>query len=228
MQVKLISVTQGSGELGGKGAEAIISYAARVSNPANQGNFDTAEKLIRYMIMHQHWSPFEMAHMTLEITTSRAIAQQILRHRSFSFQEFSQRYAEALTTESYPARRQDSKNRQNSVDDLSAEDQEWFAEKQREVAAFGLLSYMQALRKGIAKECARFLLPLSTQTRLYMCGSARSWIHYIELRTTPGTQSEHRDIAEECKRIFSDNFTEVAKALSWRGGRVVDGASLEN
>lgn len=215
MQIKLISITQGSGELSGKTAEEIISYAARVSNPANQNHFETADKLIRYMIQNKHWSPFEMAHMTLEIDTSRAIAQQILRHRSFSFQEFSQRYAETFSVETYKARRQDLKNRQNSVDNLSVEDQRWFIQEQGKISLASQSSYQEALERGIAKECARFLLPLATRTTLYMCGSARSWIHYIELRTHADTQLEHREIAEACRVIFSQNFPYIAKALAW-------------
>jgi len=212
MQVKLISTTQGMNEMS---AEELIAYTARVSNLINQNNTETAPKLIKYLIKNKHWSPFEMAHMTLEISTSRAIAQQILRHRSFSFQEFSQRYAESSSFIVYPARRQDNKNRQNSIDDLSEEDKLWFINRQMEIHQHSNDLYRQALNKGIAKEQARFLLPLSTETKLYMCGSIRSWVHYLELRCDKGTQLEHQDIANQCKKIFIEQFPNIGKALEW-------------
>lgn len=206
MNVKLISITPD--------AEKTMGYVARVSNPANQENPDVA-KLLSYCIKHGHWSVFETATMTLEIETSRAIAAQILRHRSFCFQEFSQRYASPTEFELYDARRQDTKNRQNSVDDLSDEDRLWFNQIQKHVWVTAKYAYDRAIEKGIAKECARFLLPLSTQSRLYMTGNVRSWIHYIQLRTTQGTQKEHRDIALCCKQIFTEQLPTIAEAMEW-------------
>ena len=205
MSVKLISITPN--------AESIISYCARVSSP-HQDNPDY-EKLIKYLITHKHWSPFEMAHMTLEIETSRAIAQQILRHRSFSFQEFSQRYAEAVDHITYEARRQDVKNRQNSIDDMSQETKDWFKEIQEILWKDAKRYYDKAIQLGIAKEQARFILPLGTKTRLYMSGSLRSWIHYLEIRSGPETQKEHRDIALGARKLFIEQFPAVAKALGW-------------
>ncbi|WP_413288193.1 FAD-dependent thymidylate synthase [Bdellovibrio sp. HCB337] len=204
--VRLISITPN--------AEEIMAYCARVSNPVNQENPEIS-RLIAYCIKHGHWSIFEQANMVLEITTSRAISPQILRHRSFSFQEFSQRYAEVDGYIEYSARRQDQKNRQNSVDDLDADTQSWFAESQKEVWDLAFSKYKMALEKGIAKECARTLLPMGTSTRLYMNGTVRSWIHYIQLRSEIGTQLEHRMIAEACKEVFSQQLPVVAKALGW-------------
>ena len=205
MKVKLITVTPD--------AEKNIMYMARVSNPKNQESQNT--KLIDYCINNQHWSIFEMANMVVEIETSRAIAAQILRHRSFSFQEFSQRYAEASTTESYPARRQDSKNRQNSIDDMSEEDKDWFESAQEMVDLYTFDMYKEALNRGIAKEQARFLLPLSTTTKLYMNGTVRSWLHYLDLRCANGTQLEHKEIADSIKQIFIEQFPVIAKAKGW-------------
>jgi thymidylate synthase (FAD) len=196
-------------------AEAVMGYCARVSNPANQDNPDYA-KLLSYCIKNRHWSVFEMASLCLEITTSRGISPQILRHRSFSFQEFSQRYASPTDFVVYSARRQDSKNRQNSLDDLSGETLEWFEHEQRITWDACKASYDEAVKHGIAKECARFLLPASVETKLYMHGTVRSWIHYLELRTTPGTQKEHRDIAIECRRIFCEQFPTIGEALEWK------------
>jgi thymidylate synthase (FAD) len=196
--------------------EELIAYTARVSNPSNQANMETAPKLIAYLIKNKHWSPFEMAHMTVEIKTSRAIAQQILRHRSFSFQEFSQRYAKATSFVNYEARRQDDKNRQNSIDDMKPVDRAWFQAAQKDVQERSKKLYDIALDRGIAKEQARFLLPLSTETTIYMCGSVRSWIHYLELRCASGTQKEHKDIADGIKFIFSTQFPDIAKALGWK------------
>lgn len=213
--VKLISITAGVGNLKEKSAQDIISYVARVSNPNNQNNFDTSSKLLKYCIQHKHWSPFEHAWMTVEIATSRAIAAQILRHRSFSFQEFSLRYQEASGAIVYQARRQDVKNRQNSTDNLPIETKEWFQAAQEVLTGLAFDKYREALDKGIAKESARFLLPLNTATRLYMTGTARSWIHYIDLRTDPSTQLEHRELAEEIKEIFSEQFPDIAKAMEW-------------
>jgi thymidylate synthase (FAD) len=204
--VRLISVTPK--------AEEIIAYCARVSNPVHQDNPELA-RLIAYCIKHGHWSIFEQANMILEIKTSRAISPQILRHRSFSFQEFSQRYAEVDGFIEYSARRQDQKNRQNSVDDLDAETQNWFAQAQQEVWESAYGNYKTALEKGIAKESARTLLPLGTSTRLYMNGTIRSWIHYIQLRSEAGTQLEHRTIAEQCREVFVAQLPVIAKALGW-------------
>lgn len=218
-QVKLISITQGAGELINKNAQEVISYIARVSNPNNQLNFDTAAGLLRYCINHEHWSIFEHAYMTLEINTTRGIAAQILRHRSFTFQEFSQRYADTNLLSERPQipnlRRQDTKNRQNSIDDfgdyvklgMQSEISEYFEKGQK--------LYNRLLEKGVAKECARFVLPLATPTRIYMTGSCRSWIHYISLRSANGTQKEHMDIAESCKEVFKQEFSTVAEALEW-------------
>lgn len=205
--VKLISITQD--------CEKIISYCARVSNPSNQENYDSAPKLLAYLIKHKHWSPFELGHMTLEIKTTRGIAAQILRHRSFTFQEYSQRYAEAFGFELCEARRQDLKNRQNSVDDFPQSVKDWFTEAQKKVWDQSYALYKEGLEKGIAKECLRFLLPLNTSTTMYMSGSIRSWIHFIELRSANGTQLEHQQIALEAKQIFCEQLPNVAKALGW-------------
>jgi len=206
MNTKLISLTCN--------AEKTIGYCARVSNPKNQDNPDVAG-LLRFCIKHGHWSIFEMANMVVEIETSRGIAAQILRHRSFSFQEFSQRYAEAQGFEEVKPRRQDKKNRQNSLDDLHKHDKEWFKNVLSEQNRRSYSQYKEALSRGIAKESARFLLPLNTQTRMYMNGTIRSWIHYIELRTHESTQKEHRDIANEIKGIFSQHLPVIADALGW-------------
>lgn len=194
--------------------ERLIAYCARVSSE-KQDNPDYA-KLLSYCIKHKHWSIFEMASMCVEIETSRAIAQQILRHRSFHFQEFSQRYAQAIDKpEFYPARRQDSKNRQNSIDDMSDKDRAWFIRAQQDNWDECYSLYVQALDRGVAKEQARFLLPLSTTTKMYMHGTVRDWIHYLLVRTDKSTQLEHRLIAEECKKIFIKEYPVVAQALEW-------------
>ena len=202
---KLISVTPN--------AEEIIAYCARVSNPANQDNPDS-ERLIRYLIKHRHWSPFEMAHVVIEINTTRAIAAQILRHRSFSFQEFSQRYAVAdLGDFEVPElRRQDTKNRQNSINDLPQEVVDEFQSEIDEVFETTRVLYQRMLSYGVAKECARGILPLNTPTKLYMSGTIRSWIHYCGLRCGNGTQEEHRVIAEACKDLLYQHLPNVAKA----------------
>lgn len=207
--VELVSVTPG--------AEEVISYCARVSNPNNQLNFNNNSKLIKYLITNKHWSPFEMAHITLQIKTSRGISPQILRHRSFTFQEFSQRYAavDASGLVLYAARRQDNKNRQNSIDDLSDDVKREWDERQLTNWKHSFEHYTWALDNGIAKECARFVLPLGCSTTLYMSGSVRSWIHYIELRAANGTQKEHMDIAIACKDIFKKELPQVAEALDW-------------
>lgn len=208
--VKLVSVTPE--------AEKTMGYVARVSNPNNQEN-PKVEKLLSYCIKHEHWSVFEQAFMTLEINTSRGIAAQILRHRSFTFQEFSQRYAATnlLTGEiAVPElRRQDVKNRQNSIDDLDPELVRAFQSRIRMLFAEAQELYDDMLEADIAKECARFVLPLATPTRIYMTGSVRSWIHYISLREKNGTQLEHMRIAKECKEVFCQQFPIVSKALEW-------------
>jgi len=214
MQVKLVSVTRPVIEIGGEtpSAEGLMAYCARVSSP-HQDNPDYA-KLLKFCIRQGHWSVFEMADMTIEITTTRMIAQQILRHRSFSFQEFSLRYAQAQGCEVYPARRQDVKNRQNSIDDLCESDQAWFSQSQQRVWELSFSLYEDALDRGIAKECARALLPLNTITRLYMKGSIRSWIHYLQVRCAPECQKEHRDIACGIREIFQEQFPIVAAAMA--------------
>ena len=198
-------------------AEKSMAYIARVSNPKNQDNNDFTN-LIRYCIKNEHWSVFEQAYMTLQIETTRGIAAQILRHRSFTFQEFSQRYADSRQLGEIPLpelRRQDNKNRQNSISDLSIEIINHFNKKIKDQFNLNKQLYEEMLEAGIAKECARFVLPLATPTRIYMTGSCRSWIHYINLRTANGTQKEHMDIAKECKNIFSKEYPVVSSALNW-------------
>ena len=210
MEVKLISVSPDS--------EKHMAYCARVSNPNNQDNENYAG-LLRYCIKHQHWSIFEQAFMTLEINTTRGLAAQILRHRSFTFQEFSQRYADTnLLDTNIPLpelRRQDTKNRQNSIDDIPEEQSKMLLGRIQNYFNEGLDLYNELLREGIAKECARFVLPLATPTRIYMSGSVRSWVHYIDLRSGHGTQKEHMDIANACKSIFTEQFPTVSEALQW-------------
>ena len=214
MSVKLISVTPD--------AEQTMAYVARVSNPNNQENPNYA-KLLGYCIKHNHWSVFEQSFMTLEIETTRGLAAQILRHRSFTYQEFSQRYADSsLLSEKIELpelRRQDTKNRQNSIDDIDPFVKQEFEIKMRKHFDEAMVLYQSMLDMGIAKECSRFVLPLATPTRLYMSGSCRSWIHYIALREKSGTQKEHMDIAKECKKIFVEQFPTCAEAL---GGLDVD------
>jgi thymidylate synthase (FAD) len=210
MSVKLVSVTPD--------AEKNMAYVARVSNPNNQENPNYA-KLLGYCIKHNHWSVFEQSFMTLEIETTRGLAAQILRHRSFTYQEFSQRYADSsLLSEKIELpelRRQDTKNRQNSIDDIDPFVKQEFEIKMRKHFDEAMVLYQSMLDMGIAKECARFVLPLATPTRLYMSGSCRSWIHYIQLRSANGTQKEHMEIAEACKQIFAEQFPTVAEALEW-------------
>ena len=210
MSVKLVSVTPD--------AEQTMAYVARVSNPNNQENPNYA-KLLGYCIKHNHWSVFEQSFMTLEIETTRGLAAQILRHRSFTYQEFSQRYADSsLLAETIPLpelRRQDTKNRQNSIDDIDPFVRQEFQIKMQKHFAAGMKLYQEMLDANIAKECARFVLPLAVPTRLYMTGSVRSWIHYIELRSANGTQKEHMDIANRCKEIFIEQFPSVAEAMEW-------------
>ena len=209
MKVQLITVTPD--------AEKNMAFVARVSNPNNQDN-ENFSGLLKYCIKHQHWSVFEQAHMTLEIETTRAIAAQILRHRSFTFQEFSQRYAQSneLGEIDLPElRRQDNKNRQNSIDDLDKDVVDKLNRQMITLFSSAQALYNQMIEKGVAKECARMVLPLCTPTRIYMTGSVRSWIHYIDLRSAHGTQKEHMEIAESCKDIFKEQFPIVSEALEW-------------
>ena len=209
MTVQLISITPD--------AEKTMAYIARVSNPSNQDN-EKFTGLLRYCIKHQHWSVFEQSSMTLEIQTTRAIAAQILRHRSFTYQEFSQRYADSNLlgqVELPELRRQDDKNRQNSIDDLDPEVVEKLNKQMNTLFSSSFSLYNQMLKLGVAKECARFVLPLATPTRIYMTGSCRSWIHYINLRSAHGTQKEHMDIANACKKVFVEQFPSVSEALEW-------------
>ena len=200
--------------------EENMAYIARVSNPNNQEN-PSFEGLLKYCVKHQHWSVFEQAYMTLEISTTRAIAAQILRHRSFTYQEFSQRYADSSLLgfgEKIPLpelRRQDTKNRQNSIDDLDPKDVDVINKQMETLFSSSLALYQQMLERGIAKECARMVLPLCVPTKIYMSGSCRSWIHYISLRSANGTQKEHMEIALECKKLFINQFPSVSKALDW-------------
>jgi thymidylate synthase (FAD) len=213
MNVKLISYTQG---VDGKNLLEQVAYAARVSNPANQNNSDTAEKLVRYLIKNQHWSPLEMVNICLEIETTRDIARQILRHRSFSFQEFSQRYAVAdLGWELKEARLQDTKNRQNSIvtDNLAL--QTWWETQQKRVIEASQSAYDWAIANGIAKEQARAVLPEGmTVSRLYMNGTLRSWVHYIQLRSEKGTQKEHRDVALACALVIEPVFPMIKEYIN--------------
>jgi thymidylate synthase (FAD) len=196
-------------------AEELISYMARVSNPDNQNNTQTSAKLIGYLIKHNHWSPFEMVNMCVEIETTRSIAAQILRHRSFSFQEFSQRYAAVTEPAIVPElRRQDTKNRQNSIDDLDYLRQDLYSAKIQHLFDESYRLYNQLLEEGVAKECAREVLPLCTPTRLYMNGTIRSWIHYCQLRCGNGTQQEHRIIAEGVYKLLQEHLPNVCTALS--------------
>ncbi len=210
MSVKLISVTPD--------AEQTMAYVARVSNPKNQENPNYA-KLLGYCIKHNHWSVFEQAFMTLEIETTRGLAAQILRHRSFTYQEFSQRYADssmlAETIPLFDIRRQDTKNRQNSIDDMDPFEVQNLEMQTQTLFDSAIALYEQMLNRGVAKECARNILPLATPTRIYMTGSVRSWIHYINLRSGHGTQKEHMQIAEGCREIFTEQFPEIATALEW-------------
>ena len=210
MSVKLISVTPD--------AEKMMAYVARVSNPNNQENPNYA-KLLGYCIKHNHWSVFEQAFMTLELETTRGVAAQVLRHRSFTYQEFSQRYADSsMLADKIPMldlRRQDTKNRQNSIDDIDPFLKQEFEIKIRRHFDEAMVLYQSMLDAGVAKECSRFVLPLATPTRIYMSGSCRSWIHYINLRTANGTQKEHMDLAEGCKKVFIEQFPTCAEALEW-------------
>ena len=209
MTVKLVTVTPD--------AEKLMAYVARVSNPSNQDNEKFAG-LLKYCINHQHWSVFEQSSMTLELETTRAIAAQILRHRSFTYQEFSQRYAASTELGTIPLpklRKQDLKNRQNSTDDLDEFVIQKLQMQMQTLFDSATALYNQMLEEGVAKECARMVLPLATPTRIYMTGSCRSWIHYINLRSAHGTQKEHMLIAEGCREIFIEQFPTVSEALGW-------------
>ena len=210
MTVKLISITPD--------AEKTMAYVARVSNPSNQDN-EKYSGLLKYCIKHNHWSVFEQSFMTLEIETTRAIAAQILRHRSFTYQEFSQRYADSsLLGKVIPIpelRRQDDKNRQNSIDDLDPFVVQNLELQMQTLFDSAMALYQQMLERGVAKECARNVLPLCTPTKIYMTGSCRSWIHYINLRSANGTQKEHMDVALACKEVFKEQFPSVSEALEW-------------
>lgn len=191
-------------------ADEFVAYAARVSNPGNQMNKETYERLVKYLQRAKHWSPFEQSYVTMEIVTTRDISHQIIRHHSFRFQEFSQRYAEATDFHIFEARRQDTKNRQNSIDDLDEETKEWWRQRQEDVVALSTKSYSEALARGIAKECARKVLPEGlTETTLYMTGSFRSWIHYLAQRLDPSTQKEHRDVAVAINEALSERYPEI-------------------
>ena len=212
MNVKLVSITKPN-VYGLNNAEDLICYCARVSNPSNQLNLETAPRLLNYLINHEHWSPMEMVSMCVEIQTSRAIAAQIIRHKSFSFQEFSLRYSNVTSYEDIEWRMQGKTNRQvgDEVVNLSPE----LKEEVDNVLQSSMKSYEKLLEKGLAKECARMILPLCTETTLFMTGTARSWIHYLQLRTKEDTQKEHRNIALEIQKIFVENFPNVSKALNW-------------
>ena len=231
-EVKIISKTVGSEELKQHALEVlpeltdeidgqdVISYVARVSNPNNQLNFETAAGLLRYCIKHEHWSIFEHAFVTLELSTTRAISPQVLRHRSFTFQEFSQRYADSSQLiDSIPIprfRKQDTKNRQNSTDDLDPFLKQQFEIRTKKAFDMLLQLYQDGLEAGIAKECMREVLPLAIPTKMYMSGSLRSWIHYTNLRTGNGTQLEHMNLAKQCQCIIAGEFPDVAEALNWK------------
>ena len=217
MKVKLVSITKPDIE-GLQSAEDLVAYCARVSNPSNQMNSESAPKLLSFLIKHKHWSPFEMVDMTVEIKTSRAIAAQILRHRSFSFQEFSQRYSVATDFEDIEFRLQGDKNRQvgeNLLDPTDLRYADLYTSVQEAIEA-STTAYNKMIQGGIAKEVARMILPLTTETTMYMKGSLRSWVHYIDLRTENNTQKEHRLIADECKSIFVKNFPTISEALQWK------------
>lgn len=203
MEVKLISKTPD--------AENLIAYCARVSSPKQDNPNIT--KLIKYCWDHKHWSIFEQASMTVEVVTSRAISAQVLRHRSFKFQEFSQRYSEVSGFEKVEPRRQDTKNRQNSIDDLPEMTKEIFDARIRSIQNLAMMYYKELIDLGVAKECARFVLPLTSQTKFYMTGDLRSWIHYIQVRTEEGVQKEHKDLAEEIKKIFIVEFPVIGSLL---------------
>lgn len=215
MNVKLIAKTQGVGDLSGKSLGEILAYIARVSSPENQHNHLTSPKLLNYCIRNGHWSVFEACYLTFEITTSRAIAAQILRHRSATFQEFSQRYSEVSSYEEFEARRQDTKNRQNSISDMSEEDQAWFKQAQKDNWEYSQSLYREGLQRDIAKECVRALCPSQTTTTMYMTNNIRGWISYLNTRCSESTQREHRDIAEGIKHLFIQEIPEIKEACGW-------------
>ena len=221
MITRVVATTQPASwlvERGVKTAEQLIVYTARVSNPSNQDNHNTGEKLLRYCLEHGHWSVFETASMTVEIETTRAIAAQLLRHRSFTFQEFSLRYAKTLDRAApTEARMQDPKNRQSSLPCESDETSWWWLQEQKRAFHAAEEAYAAALSRGIAKEVARMILPMATPTRLYMTGSVRSWIHYLKTRLDPATQLEHRDVAVAIAHVFDDEFPVVSEAIGlWK------------
>jgi thymidylate synthase (FAD) len=213
MQINLISVSQPVVE-GLITPEDLISYIARVSNPSNQMNLETSPKLLKYLIDHKHWSPFEQVSLTFQIVTSRAIAAQILRHRSFCFQEFSQRYSNITGLESFSVRKQAEKNRQSSADVLDLSETE--RDELKDYLLKGIEMYEGLIKKGAAKECARMILPLCTETTLYMTGNLRSWIHYVDLRSSEDTQLEHREIAISIKDKLIEIFPNTSEALNWK------------
>jgi thymidylate synthase (FAD) len=214
-KVELVSITQPL-ITGVNSAEELIVYTAKVSNPNNQINVKTAPKLIKYLLDNNHYSPFEQVDLGISIETSRGISPQILRHWSFSFQEFSQRYAEVQEYITYPARRQDTEDRQNSIDDLDQDTKNWFETAQATVWDTCFSLYKEAITKGIAKEQARFLLPLNTKTKIYMKGNLRDWIFYLKLRSGNGTQKEHQEIAQSViSQIFKPKFPIISEALEW-------------
>jgi len=221
MNVRLVSYSQPTEQFRSHGiadAQELIAYCARVSNPSNQLNTESSEKLIRYLVRHQHWSPLEMVSACCEITTTRDIARQILRHRSFSFQEFSQRYADPTQDLSFvcrEARLQDAKNRQNSIETDDTELQAWWDAKQKFIIESARLAYAEAVERGIAKEQARAVLPEGlTESRLYMNGTLRSWIHFIELRSGHGTQKEHMEVARACAKVIATVFPMSAEFVA--------------
>ena len=215
MSARLIAVT--SPRIAGvENAEQLIAYAARVSNPQNQMSHESAPKLLKYCLKNGHYSVFETASMTVEIKTTRAIAAQVLRHRSFTFQEFSQRYAKVdVTIPPVEARLQDTKNRQNSIQTDDNELHLWFSDEQQKLYEKSVELYEKAIEKGVAKESARFVLPLATPTTLYMTGNIRDWIFYIKLRSSNGTQREHAEVSKAIKQIFKEEFPVIAEALEW-------------
>jgi thymidylate synthase (FAD) len=218
MKVTLKAITSPSPELQEKGindAERFMVYCARVSNPANQFNTDTSDRLINYCIKHQHWSIFEQAFCTFEIETSRAVAAQILRHRSFTFQEFSQRYSTATLLEPFELRKQGKTNRQVGDEVLTVQEDPKLFAKIDKLQEEQINVYNEMIQQGIARESARMVLPLNTQTTLYVSGSVRSFIHYLQLRTKEETQKEHREVALEMKKVFCETFPNIAKALKW-------------
>jgi thymidylate synthase (FAD) len=214
MNIKLVSLTNSLVEEKQLSAEELIVYVARVSNPSNQLNSETSDKLIAYLVKNKHWSPFEMVDMTVEIVTSRGIAQQILRHRSFSFQEFSQRYAQVNEMEPVHLRLQANKNRQSSTDALHPSSHDLFERKVQWIIGESQKLYSEMIEANVAKECARFILPITTRTKIYMKGSVRSWIHYLAIRCDEHTQLEHRQVALSIAEIFRTNFPNISKALN--------------